>query len=1155
MTSSVNSASCNCRTRQNWQCAGYLISRITDDIVRISRSPCNKATDLAIMNHRYVMLTVILFSLGSVIFAQPSLDSLEEGFQNPPRRAQPRTFWHWTGGNITREGVVKDLEWMHRAGIGGAQIADVAFGAGQSIDRRVPFGSPEWLDYVRLAASKAQELGLELSIFSSAGWSIAGGPWVEPAEAMKKVVWSDTTVEGSRSFDALLPSPPSNNGPFQNMTGQSGDETYYKDIATIAYRTPPARQSKPEAHPEITTASGPIGGRALMDHDYTSAVTITAPNDSGPAWVLLAFSQPFHARALTIAARNGIPFGRVSVSEDGSDFQPLVTLPGPQNYRAGNVQTYAFPETEARYFKLEITGAAMSPAEVMAQPKPQPDSAYALTELRLHPDAYVNRWEDKAGYYRFLFDYTSSGTPPFDSSAVINPASMIDLTSQVDSSGRLHWQVPAGRWTILRLGYSLTGAKNRPPRPNGLGYEVDKLNPRYVRNYLQGYFDPLSDTLGRLFGDGLSHMTLDSWEAGMQNWTDGMIEAFRQRRGYDPAPYLPVLTGHVVGSSEISDRFLWDFRRTLADMFAENFYGVVTDYLHERGLKTYGEASGVSLEILEDALLNKKNVDIPMGEFWVNDLHPRSMYYVDVRGAASAAHVYGKPYVATESFTGGDYEAPYTLKQIADYWFTQGVNRIVFHSTALQPLDTRPGNTMVGTHINRNMTWAELAEPFTTYISRISYMLQQGDFVADVAYLLKEGAPSSMPFWGAGLTPAPPVGYDYDYVNTDILLHDMSVDSAGRIVLSGGMIYHVLVLPDTRKMTVPVIRKIQELVKDGATIVGPRPVKSPSLSGYPEADREIQSIADSVWGDLDGINRTKYYYGKGRIIWGLPLSEVLSMIGVPQDVTADRLMNSDLSWIHRRVGNTDLYYLSNDNDHPQNINVRFRVSGKNAEIWHPDDGTIDPAEYRMSSDFTTVSLHLSEHESVFVVFSGNTPDSVRKLLGRQTETVTTIKGPWEVSFPPDLGAPSTARFTRLQSWTTHANEGIQYFSGTATYRKTFLGSRKWLQSGQKLVLDLGGVKDIAQVTLNGKSLGILWKPPYQVDITNVLKPGTNRLQVEVTNQWTNRLVGDRSLPDGEKILTSEVPRFGPPRTLKESGLLGPVIIHAISEKEDGQNNK
>jgi len=460
----------------------------------------------------------------------------------------------------------------------------------------------------------------------------------------------------------------------------------------------------------------------------------------------------------------------------------------------------------------------------------------------------VHRWEEKAGF-SFLFEYESVPTPAVPSSAAIRRADVFDLTSKMAKDGSLNWDVPAGKWTILRMGYSLTGAKNRPATPAGLGYEADKLSRQHMEAYFRGYTDPIAQALGPLFGKGLRYIIMDSWEAGMQNWTDEMVSEFRQRRGYDPTPYLPALAGRVVESAEASDRFLWDFRRTLADMFADNHFGTMAEMARQRGLGTYAEAAGVSLEIAEDTLLNKSKVDIPMGEFWVRALHPELMYYQDVRGAASASHVYGKNLVATESFTGGGYEAPYTLKKIGDYWFAQGVNRIVFHTSAHQPLDTKPGNIMVGTHIHRNITWAEQARPFMTYLARNSFMLQQGLFVADLAYLLPEGAPSTMPIWGQGLQPPPPEGYDYDYVNADVVLHRMSVKEDGRLTLPDGMSYRVLVLPEVLTMTPALLRKVKELVKQGATVVGPPPVKSPSLMGYPQCDAEVRKLAMEIWGN------------------------------------------------------------------------------------------------------------------------------------------------------------------------------------------------------------------------------------------------------------------------------------------------------------------
>lgn len=1098
----------------------------------------------------FVGITGLSALLGPAL-AQATSDTLEQGFRSPPDAAKPRTWWHWTGGNVTKEGITKDLEWMKRVGLGGCQLADVSSGSGQTVEKKIEFGSPEWLDAVRHAASEAQRLGLELTIFSSAGWSETGGPWVKPEQAMKKLVWSETTVRGPRKFAGKLPQPPSSNGSFQNLgpRGPQRDPTYYGDSAVVAFRTPVAEVNMVALKPKVTTSAGDIDTKPLFDDNWNSAAVIRPPAGGSPAWLQLEFTQPFCARAITIGSSGGIPVGRVLAGDDTGHFRTLVALPGAQLYRQGRIRTFALPETTAKIYRIEMTGAPLGPGPTMSQQPSQPAQQYSLTEVRLHSGARVNRWEEKAGF-SFLFEYETVPTPDVPADTVIPRGEVIDLTSKMSADGSLEWDVPAGNWTILRMGYSLTGAKNRPAPPSGSGYEADKLNPKAMEAYYHGYFDPLAQALGPLFGQSLRYVLMDSWEAGYQNWTDEMIREFRQRRGYDPTPYLAALTGRVVESAEASDRFLWDFRRTLADMWADYHYGGMADLLKKQGLGIYAEAAGVSLEIPEDTLLNKSKVDIPMGEFWLGRMHPPLMYYQDVRGAASAAHAYGKTRVAAESFTGGGYEAPYRMKQVGDYWLAQGINRIVFHTSAHQPLDTKPGNTMVGTHINRNITWAEQAGPFMTYLARNCFLLQQGLFVADLAYLLNEGAPSTMPIWGAGTVPKPPEGHDFDYINADVLLHRMSVGPDGRLLLPDGMSYRVLVLPQTDKMRPELLRKLRELVLGGATVVGPRPVRSPSLAGRPQADMDVPALAAELWADLDGVSRTIHYYGKGRVVWGLSLEEVLASLNVAKDFDYSRGLDTDLAWMHRRTSDADFYYVANLTDAAQGIQARFRVRGKEAELWHPDSGDIEPASYSIAENRTTVPLHLSPRESVFVAFRRTASSPSRALPQPSSTTLATVTGPWDVMFPPNLGAPEKAQFVSLESWTAHADRGVKYFSGTATYTRTLQAPQGWFQPGAGRVLDLGTVNDIAEVSLNGKQLATLWKPPYQVDVTNVLRPGENRLEIKVTNQWTNRQIGDRLAEPDKKVLATPtggrggvglMGGFGS-QTPPPSGLLGPVTV-------------
>ncbi len=579
-------------------------------------------------------------------------------------------------------------------------------------------------------------------------------------------------------------------------------------------------------------------------------------------------------------------------------------------------------------------------------------------------------------------------------------------------------------------------------------------------------------------------------------------------------------------------------------------------------MEDYAEASGVALEIPEDTLLNKSKIDIPMAEFWVHALHPESMYYVDVRGAASAAHVYGKPIVATESFTGGGYESPFTLKKIADYWFAQGVNRLVFHTSAQQPLDTPPGNTMVGTHINRNITWAEEARPFMDYVARVSYMLQQGTFVADLAYLLPEGAPSTMPFWGSGLKPAPPPGYDYDYINTDILLHHTNADPDG-IHLDSGMTYRVLVLPPTQEMTPEVLRRLHELVAAGAIIMGPRPEASPSLEHYPNADDEVHALATDLWGDTDGIADNQHHFGKGTVYSGLALNDLLARLHIEPDFAAAGYPDQSPAWIHRHLADGETYFVANQSDQPAHIEVRLRATGSNVQVWRPMDGTsatasaapgaiienyagnrqpgLQPATYNEEPGFTTVQLDLAARESVFVVLRNHgQPPPPQPSPTRHA--VMTIPGPWTVTFPPHLGAPTNIRLEKLNFWTANSDPGVKFFSGTATYSTIFTVPASALRV-RHLTLHLDDLRDIAQIRINGKTAGLTWAPPYDINVTGTLHHGSNKLEIAVTNEWTNRIIGDRGLPANQRVLPGVPPaRFGPPPALPDSGLSGNITL-------------
>jgi hypothetical protein len=709
------------------------------------------------------------------------------------------------------------------------------------------------------------------------------------------------------------------------------------------------------------------------------------------------------------------------------------------------------------------------------------------------------------------------------------------------------------------MGYALTGTKSRFASAGSNGLEVDKLSRQHTETYLNQYLGRVEDALGSAFGKSFQYFLMDSWEVGVGNWTEELIPEFQRRRGYNPVPWLPVLAGFIIGSAGESDRFLWDFRRTIADMVAENHFGVINSYVQKKGLRgVYAEAIGVEQPTTGDGLQAKGQVAIPMGEFVLEPWRlpgGRETNRADMREAASAAHIYGKNLAAAEAFTTTETtpwaQSPYDLKPYADWAMAQGINQFVIHTSAHQPFTDnshRPGVTLSGAGQNytRNNTWGEQSLAFNSYLARSSYLLQQGKFAGDLLYYYGEDAPVVVPYWKA-ITPAPPMGYDYDWLNTEVLLSRLSV-SDGRLVLPDGMSYRLLVIPaDITRLTLPVVRRLRELVAAGATILAPRPGESPSLTDYPAGDDSIRAIVKAVWGRAGGIRRyhepVGHPYGKGKVFSGPPVQEVLDSLGVLPDFRYGRTAIDDtLVWIHRRTGDEDIYFIANQRPVPMDFVARFRVMQKEPELWHPDNGRTEPAGYTSDSLGTTVPLHLDPRGSVFVVFRRPTHKVARPSLKPKETLLTKIAGSWMVKFPPDGGAPAQIRLDSLQSWTHSKDAGVKYFSGTATYIRDITVPASWMRSNAGVVLDLGVVKEIAEVSVNGKSLGILWLPPFRVDMKEALKTGKNHIEIKITNLWPNRMIGDQQPGVTKPYTFAIIKPFDKDSPLLESGLLGPVRV-------------
>jgi hypothetical protein len=1119
----------------------------------------------------FLVLILMVFTRCDVSDKNIGLN-LESGFLNPPDSARPRVWWHWMNGNITKEGIRADLEWMHRVGIAGFQNFDAALMTPQIVEKRLVYMTPEWKDAFRFTARLADSLDLEMAIAGSPGWSESGGPWVKPGQAMKKFVWSETRVEGGKLFKGTLPRPPSTNGSFQNLAMRESfsltgaqevkPPEYYADAAVVAYRLPDSDLSLAILQPGVTSSGGKFNLAALTDGDLTTSTLLPYTKPGENAWIMFEFAKPLTMQALTIVGGGfGGMFGfggdqsprTLEASEDGRNFKKVIDI------SIGGIEqkTLTFSPVTARYFRFTWKTPVPRPAINIGAAfgfdsgmMPKAPTGTNIAELVLYPVARVNRFEDKAAFSAATDLYFAS-TPEIKPDDAVRKTEVIDLTGKMNPDGTLEWTPPAGNWIITRLGYSLTGHKNSPASPEATGLEVDKLNAAHVKAYFTNYLDQYKDATGGLMGSkGLQYIITDSWEAGTQNWTDNMMAEFAKRRGYDLLPWIPVLTGHIVESAKESDRFLWDFRKTLSDLVTENHYDQLTEILKERGMRRYTESHESGRAFIGDGMEAKRKAAVPMSATWTpGGLDPgtevATRYKADVRESGSVAHIYGQNLVAAESMTaiGSAWAwSPESLKPTADMEMANGLNRFVIHTSVHQPVNDKiPGLGLgpFGQWFTRHETWAEQAGPWLDYLSRSCYMLQQGKFIADIVYFYGEDNNITALF-GQKL-PDIPEGYNYDFVNADALVNLLATEK-GMITTPSGMSYRVLTLdPNSKQMSLSVLKKIRDLVKAGAIVIGEKPVDTPSLSDNRE---EFTTIVNELWADEKGENKV----GAGKIFAGESLQDVLNVLTIKPDFSYTRPQeDTRLLFVHRKLNDTDFYWVNNRSSRTEELEVTFRMAGRSAEIWHPETGKTEQAPYTIENGVTRVPLHLEASDALFVVFRNKTRQQVRIVSRPQENQLMAIEGPWNISFQEKRGAPANATFETLIPWNDNKDPGIKYFSGTGTYTRAINAKAEWFKEGTQLWLDLGNVKNMAEVVINGKSLGIVWKTPFRVNVTEALKQGQNSIEIKVTNLWVNRLIGDAQPGVNQKITYTTMPFYRADSPLKSSGLLGPVRIVSLEK--------
>lgn len=1128
--------------------------------------------------------------------------NLAKSFQTPPDSAKPQTWWHWMSGNITKEGITADLEAMKHAGIGGATM----FNINGPTPGTVRFMSAEWIDSFLHAVREADRIGLKIGMEIGPGWSASGGPWIDAEHNMQILTPSRVYAEGSGAEQLLaLPKPWSNLG-------------YYRDVAVIAF---PSGPTMVDAKPKMT-ASSEIDGALLMDGRPDTQITLPGVPAGHDRFIQLEFPAPVTVEGLWLTHFGSTPGSgaEILVSEDGLKFRKIARFDYQfyAQFKSGQIQI-GFAPTTGKVFHLKFDQAG--------------GDAIRIGEVELAMTPMIQGFTEKAGYRIPTQGFNYAWGASRAEGPTIHSGQVVDLTKMMDSSGRLKWTVPSGKWTVLRIGQTASGVESVPVPAGVAALECDKLSKSAVKLHYDAYVGRLAKLCGPLAGKVFTSVTQDSWEVGGQNWTAGLSEEFLRRRGYDLTPFLPLLlTGRVEDNLEISERFLEDFRRTLQELFLENYFGYLRELCHHDGLQLACENYHW---LYCDTLEIGSQVDVPMAEFWANHVPDLTSFYWSAEQASSCSQVYGLPVAAAEAFTSHLdrwTECPKTLKAKGDLMYAGGINRNVFHSFAHQPwLDCVPGITMNanGVSMNRCNTWWEESSAWIKYQDCCQFMLQKGNVVGQVVALMSECEPKAMSAvevrdqW---LKRELPHGISYLFCSQNGLLQNARLDN-GQIHFPLGDGYRMVVLPDTKISSPKLLAKILELLEGGITVYAPqRPDRAFGLQDHTARDQEIQKMVAAIWGDVDGKQVTSRKVGKGLLVQGISLAEAVRLADIQPDFDFANVDGTpvetykaagnvrQVNTIHRRADGSDFYFVANHTQRDQQLVCRFGVSGMMPERWDPVTGRTEKlAVWREVKDATELPLNLGPAESAFIVFqpakaadsivsvkqvgkelfpawmksetktlTNETRDEVShsanwklttdasgtirlqtELTGKFTATTASgknwnveapalpapivVSGSWKVDFQPGRGAPATAEFPRLISWSDHEDQGIRYFSGHATYHNQVTVPPTLLGPERRLLLDLGGVEVIAQVKVNGQDCGILWHSPYVVDVTDKLQAGPNELEIRVVNLWPNRIIGDLRNPTAKPFTFCQSQLYSAKDALLPSGLLGPVELRAVSD--------
>jgi hypothetical protein len=1129
---------------------------------------------------RINLLLLLLFFFCILVNGQNQLK--ETDFKTPPPSVKVNTWWHWISGEITREGITKDLESMKQQGIVQATILNV--GSLNSKRAGVPnivFDTPEWHEMFKWALQEANRLNIKIGVHNCDGWSTSGGPWISPDHSMKQFVWSQTLVDGGKGINMKLAEPTRINN-------------YYHDVAVVAYPDEEKENSFHLASPkmEMNTASVET---VLTDGNPQTEVHLKTGDE-----LVIKLASDISVNKMALFPRLIFSWDDMSkiknkyvlsFSKDGNVYNKIADV----EFTGVNKPMEAtFPATKARYFKVTCIkgGSPVAELELLKQDEP---AAYSPS-------------------IPFLMEKTSSTNAinehDYDISASnqkgIAPNNVIDLSSKMAADGTLTWTAPKGKWKIIRFGYTTTGIKNGPATPEGTGLEVDKMDTAALNYHFSNFASRLLKSGGSYTGNTFKFLLIDSWECQFQTWTKAFPEEFKNRRGYSIIPWIPVLCGQTVESTNVSEAFLHDFRKTIADLIDQNYYRHFGQLCHRNKLEMHAEIiyanSGPYPPL--DALKSNRYPDLVMTEFWASPNHQQFPQYEPQERPTPGFPTYAslacnKPIIGSEAYTGYAHysESPFDLKPFGDAAFCYGINQIILHSFVHQPTDQKPGITLgqFAAHFNRNNPWWEFTQDWMNYQARVQYVLQQGEPIAEVLFFIGDQLPQ---YFGKSIVNELPYGYQAAACNFDMLKNEARVVD-GKITFGGKQSFPILTLPQSKAMEFATLQRLAELVKEGAIVYGPKPTEILSATEIKTHGAEFAKLADELWGTA-----TENTYGKGKVISGKPIAEVLKQLEIMPAITNSSNNAKEIMYIHKRMGDTDVYYLFNQQKKQLSRELTFRATGKTPELWNAENGTVTrPAIFTIENQQLRLPLSFKPYESKILVLKNNAPEHfIQKvtLAGKQIFPAlqvntaddipqadyrqgkfafnSEIKGDYTfttndnriikaslmqpkvtelenfkavIEFQPITNeAIQSVEVTALKSLTEFEDPAIKYFAGKAKYTISFSAADNMIASKDSTVLNLGNFDATAKVFLNGQLLAYAWVPNTSLDVTGLLKK-ENTLEITVADVCRNRFIGDlnqfgavKSLwttSPIESILKKDMP-------LKPSGLMGPMKLISYSKQ-------